>query len=354
MSREADSVFFLRGESLQTMPGYSMRHGLFGKTLEDALQKLIEDYPELIPGSMIEPGAEDPPRFVLLRREMPAGGWSLDHLLVDQRGVLTLVETKLIQNPDSRRDVIGQIMEYAAVAVESWTADSVRERATEFWSRRSQDIDTVIQDAFRREDEADAFWSTVGANLAKGRIRLIIAGDEIRPEVRRIIEYLNGEMANAEVLGLELRCYGTDSELLVLVPRVIGQTQAVSDRKSGNTQARQWSIPELAGAFNEMDDAELGKRLNEILNWTVAKDRFLPSKTPDPAFGLRGARIKRVLYFYSNGSAYCTPLSPPRAAHIEAFSEPRNQPFFDPPPRRSFASSISSAIHLEVSSLNFW
>lgn len=139
METSADNVFLIEGEFLDAMPVRPMREGLFGKTLEDALQTLIEKYPEVIPGSMIEPGSVDPPRFVLLRREMPTGGWSLDHLLVDQRGVLTLVETKLIQNQDSRRDVLGQIMEYAAVASGSWSGEKVREIATEFWAGRYEE-----------------------------------------------------------------------------------------------------------------------------------------------------------------------------------------------------------------------
>lgn len=64
---------------------------------------MLEEHPAIIPGNQIDPTNEDPPRFVLLRREMPVGGWSLDHLYVDQYGVLTLVETKLLQNPESRR-----------------------------------------------------------------------------------------------------------------------------------------------------------------------------------------------------------------------------------------------------------
>jgi hypothetical protein len=83
-----------------------MREGLIGKTLEGALQTFLEKYPQIIPGKQIDPSTEDPPRFILLRREMPIGGWSLDHLYVDQRGILTLVETKLFQNPESRREVI--------------------------------------------------------------------------------------------------------------------------------------------------------------------------------------------------------------------------------------------------------
>ncbi len=74
---------------------------------------LIERYPEVLPGKQIDPGSDDPPRFALLRREVPVAGGSLDHLLVDQHGVLTLVETKLAENPEARREVVGQMLDYA-------------------------------------------------------------------------------------------------------------------------------------------------------------------------------------------------------------------------------------------------
>jgi hypothetical protein len=59
-----------------------MRVGLFGKTLEDALQTLLERCHQVIPGKQIDAASVDSPRFVLLRREMPIGAWSLDHLFV--------------------------------------------------------------------------------------------------------------------------------------------------------------------------------------------------------------------------------------------------------------------------------
>ena len=57
------------------MPVRPMREGLFGATLEDAFQKLLERYPEIIPGKQIRPGAEDPPRLSYLggRRQFPVG-----------------------------------------------------------------------------------------------------------------------------------------------------------------------------------------------------------------------------------------------------------------------------------------
>ena len=79
---------------------------------------------------------------------MPIGAWSLDHVLVDQRGILTLVEAKLIANPEARREVVGQIMEYAANAREAWSGGRLRERATEFWQQRGRQVEDVFREQF--------------------------------------------------------------------------------------------------------------------------------------------------------------------------------------------------------------
>ena len=89
-------------------------------------QNFLERYPENVPGKKIRPGAEDSPRFVLLRREAPLVCWLLDQPLVDQFGALTLVECELLANPESRREVIGQNIEYAANASAAWDGGQLR------------------------------------------------------------------------------------------------------------------------------------------------------------------------------------------------------------------------------------
>ena len=87
--------------------------------LEDTLQALLAKHPELIDGEQIRPG--DPRRWILVRREQgiaatPGGGdwWSVDLLLIDQDATPTLVEVKRGSNPEIRRTVVGQMLEYAA------------------------------------------------------------------------------------------------------------------------------------------------------------------------------------------------------------------------------------------------
>jgi len=244
-----DEVFLIAGDQLRSLPARPLRAGLFGKTLEEALQTLIVKYPEVLPGKQMEPESADPPRFVLLRREMPIGGWSLDHLLVDHRGVLTLVETKLAQSPEARREVIGQILEYAANAVASWGNGRLREKAAEFWAKQGRDIDELLREKFGDDLDVENFWATVEETLAEGKLRLIVVADELRPEARRSIEYLSREMKRVQIFGLELRCYGgEEAGPMVLVPRLIGQMTRKEPADGGTL----WTADRLQTAYDDL------------------------------------------------------------------------------------------------------
>ena len=73
MRPTSDEIFHIRGGKFTSLPARTMRDGLFGKTLEDALQTLLVKHPQVIPGKQIDPSSDDPPRFVLLRQEAPVG-----------------------------------------------------------------------------------------------------------------------------------------------------------------------------------------------------------------------------------------------------------------------------------------
>jgi hypothetical protein len=88
---------------------------------ESLLQKLLADHPNLLTGDQID--AEEPRRWLLVSREMAvpgeqdgAGRWSLDHLFLDQDAIPTLVEVKRSTDTRIRREVIGQMLDYAANA----------------------------------------------------------------------------------------------------------------------------------------------------------------------------------------------------------------------------------------------
>jgi len=199
--------------------------------------------------------------------------------------------------------VIGQIIEYAANATEFWGRGRARQSATEYWSKQDKELDEVLRKEFGQELDVEDFWSTIEVNLRNGRVRLIIATDELRPEVRRMIEYLNREMQNAEVLGVELRCYGKEDESMVLVPRLVGQTQASIDQKSGKRPIR-WSISDLRKAYKGLSNEELGSKLEKVLSWAEDNNVFMEAIAISPTFGLRSRGKYRIVSFFPDGTIY--------------------------------------------------
>src|ERR1700730_519044 len=96
------------------------------------LQDLVARHPNLLVGDQIDP--ESPRRWLLIDQEVgipdvDEGGarWALDILFLDQDGVPTLVEVKRGSNPQIRREVVGQMFDYAASSVLFWTAEAIRE-----------------------------------------------------------------------------------------------------------------------------------------------------------------------------------------------------------------------------------
>jgi hypothetical protein len=201
--------------------------------LEADLQALVADHPELLAGAQIDPN--NPRRFVLVAREVAvpdraAGGgrWALDHLFIDQDAIPTLVEVKRAANTQLRREVVGQLLDYAANAVRYWP---VHDLEASFMSTHGDDADAALAELAGPDTAPDAFWQRVAANLTDGRVRLIFLADLIPTELQSIVEFLNERIDATEVLAIELRQYRTLEGLQILLPRVIGMTAAAKQAK---------------------------------------------------------------------------------------------------------------------------
>lgn len=307
----SDEIFFLHNQQVTSLPSRSFRAGHLGATLEESLQKMLSN-PDLLPGRQIAPGSDDPPRFQLLCREASvAGGKSLDHVFIDQHGVPTLLEAKLFENQEARRDVIGQILEYAASAADDWGDGNLRKLARNFWrTHNAADIDEVLSRRFDiAAEDVESFWTKLELNLQNNRIRLIVAGDRIRPLVRRVLEFLNAEMKNVEVYALELSCFG-NGDMSVVVPTIVGQTQRSADSReriaATRDGARVWPAEDLRSTYLDLGTKlpVLSERLLAGLNWALGSGVFddKPTKTKSSSLGVLGPGGNRLFTFYEDGS----------------------------------------------------
>lgn len=210
-----------------------------GYVTENVLQEFLADYPDLLPGDQIAP--EDPRRWLLVAREMgvpgdvtETGRWSLDHLFLDQEGIPTFVECKRATDTRARREVVAQMLDYAANGIEYWSMDRLRQAAAETAQKQGKSLDEEIA-RLTGQDEADveSYWESVAANLHNRRVRLIFVTDETPKELRRLVEFLNEEMTHVEVLAVEVKQFqGEDKRgQKALVPRVVGFTESARSAK---------------------------------------------------------------------------------------------------------------------------
>ena len=236
----ADFIFLLDEDN--TLRELTEAHYL----TEANLQQLLADFPQLMAGKQLNEAS--PRRWLLVKRELgipdgqdSANRWSIDHLFLDQDGIPTLVEVKRSTDTRIRREVVGQLLDYASNATVYWTLESIMSSFQATCEQRSVDANQTLEE-FLGEDagesyvpESDKFWQTVETNLRAGKIRMLIVADVIPPELQRIIEFLNEQMDPAEFLGISIKQYRAEG-LRTLVPRVIGLTSAAERKKSVGKQ----------------------------------------------------------------------------------------------------------------------
>ena len=203
---------------------------------ENVFQQFLADYPNLLAGDQID--SQQPRRWLLIAREVGipaqqdgANQWSLDHLFIDQDGIPTLVEVKRSTDTRIRREVVGQMLDYAANAVVYWPVEEIISRFEQTCEAQGSDNEEMLNRFLSDSSTSEEFWQKVKTNLRAGHVRMLFVADEIPQELKRIVEFLNEQMDPAEVLAVELRQYA-NGDLRTLVPRVFGQTAEAEQRKT--------------------------------------------------------------------------------------------------------------------------
>lgn len=277
---------------------------------EEVLQELLATHPDLLAGGQMTPG--DPRRWLLIRREAgvpdrDGGGerWSLDHLFVDQDGIPTLVEVKRASDSRIRREVVGQMLDYAANGVLYWPVLNLQALYEQTQRDSGRDPQEVVAQ-FCEDDTitVETFFAKVGDNLRAGRVRMVFVADAIPDDLRRIVEFLNEQMNPAEVLAVEVKQYVAENHgWRTLAPTVYGRTAAAAAKSA----VARPSLSELRDSADE-DVRALWTLLEQwadeegiILTHTTA-GVIVPSHN-----GLRIAQL------YPRNQALCINLDPLRA-----------------------------------------
>lgn len=189
---------------------------------EAFIQRLVLNHPALLPLNEIDPTCVDP---VPVCDELPTRAGPVDVFMITPTGMPVLVECKLWNNPQARREVVGQIIDYAK-ELQRWSYEDLQRACA---ARKGADFELFEFMASRTNSlDQKTFTDNVTRNLRDGRCVLLVVGDGIREGVEAIGEYLTSSGALQFSFGLvELPVFETSDGQRLVTPRTLAKTTII-------------------------------------------------------------------------------------------------------------------------------
>lgn len=227
--------------------------------VEAELQDMLHETPSLVPLEEIREGAS--PLVVAVKEFGLPGSGNTDLLAFSAQGDIAIIECKLATNPESKRKVIGQVLEYAAYL---WGFEyrALDERVK---SKIGRPLAELVKEAAGEEWNEEDFRQTIEHNLQSGSFVLIIAVDELNETLKRIIRFVNEcSNSNYSLHALELKRFETN-ETEILIPRVHGMS--VPQRKSGPS-GKVWTAEKFLEAVAENNPSRVAAVIQHLYDWS--------------------------------------------------------------------------------------
>lgn len=229
---------------------------------ETELHRLLAESPGLISIDEVRPEA-GPLVFTVREFSLPIG--SIDLLAFSAEGDIAVIEGKLAANPEIKRKVIGQVLEYGA----------------HLWEMRYEDLDEAVR--IREGDnlaelvkaavqspewDEEYFRNNVETALTNGDFMLIIVVDEIDDDLARIVQFVNVcGSPNFAFAALEMRRFQAEKTEM-LVPRVFGPVRS-SKTKAKAEPGKQWDEASFFEEFKNRNGIEGEMVARKILTWAT-------------------------------------------------------------------------------------
>ena len=202
---------------------------------DDAVRQLLpmvlEQFPEVIEGA--SPLRHR--RLLLVRRHGPMNGVSAPtgSLYVDSDAVPVLVEIQPSVDTNAGREALGRAL--VRIASGGLETDGWHLREIVALTHVGRDEAVVLADALGWEGDPETFWAQVESNLVHSRFRLVLVTDRLVDDTLRVIEFLDQQLRDVEVIGVELPLYGS-GPTRAFVPRTSNETSSPIEQ-SGSAAA---------------------------------------------------------------------------------------------------------------------
>src|SRR5438876_5381868 len=142
-----------------------------GYVSEADIQALIQNQPECLPIAEIDAMFSGP---VPICTELNTPAGPIDNFMVTPSGLPVLVECKLWRNPEGRREVVGQILDYAK-ELSRWSSSDVQREVRRRLKRDGNPVLEMVRPIDPTMDEIQ-FNDALTVNLRRGRFLLLIVG----------------------------------------------------------------------------------------------------------------------------------------------------------------------------------
>ena len=257
------------------------------------LRDFLFDHPEALPAAAIDPAFAD---LVPVCRELRTIAGPVDVLFVNRQGALVLVECKLWRNPEARREVVGQILDYAK-ELARWRYEDLQREVSR--ARGEPGVNAVFNAvaAAHPEIREAEFVDQVSRNLSSGRFLLLVVGDGIREGTENIVQFVARHSGLHFTFGLvEVVSYGLPDGRLIVQPRLLARTVNLTRAvvRVENIDTTVVDEPE-----DVSDDVSPSSRSPELIEadralWQKFIERLRlddPSQTPPRPAGLGWVRL---------------------------------------------------------------
>lgn len=187
---------------------------------EKFIQELAFNHPSCLPVTEIDRAYEN---LVPICMELNTPAGPLDALYVTPTGRLVIVEAKLWRNPEARRKVVAQILDYAK-EFSRWDYEDLQRETSRRLGKKGNALFELVAAQYPDIDEGQ-FVDEVQQSLKQGRFLLLILGDGIREGAAAIADFIGSVGSLEFTFGLvELAMYENPAIGMVVQPRVIAKT----------------------------------------------------------------------------------------------------------------------------------
>ena len=192
---------------------------------EGWLRDTLFDHPQILPIEEIDPTFGP---LVPLCTELRTDAGNIDAVFINERGRLTIVECKLWKNPEARREVVAQTLDYVS-ALSGWTYAELQAKVAAALRRPGTNpFDLVKSRAGVQLREPD-FIDAVSHGLREGRFLVLLAGDGIRQGVQSLTELVNRVATKAFTFGVvEVAIYKFAKDRIAIQPRILADTEVIT------------------------------------------------------------------------------------------------------------------------------